>query len=77
MSRYTVDDFVTRTEQTDKGEGLFELEGDRILEVNLAPRGMVWTKTGSMIFYQGLVKFTREAVFEHGFSRFIKKSLTG
>ena len=27
---------------------------------------MVWTKTGSMISYQGLVKFTREAVFEHG-----------
>jgi uncharacterized protein (AIM24 family) len=77
MARYTIEDFVKRTEQQDKGEGFFELEGDRMLEVNLIPRGTVWTKTGSMISYQGRVKFTREGVFEHGIGKFIKKSLTG
>ncbi len=77
MSRYTVDDFVTRTEQKDKGEGFFEAEGDRMLEVNLVPQGVVWTKSGSMISYQGQIKFTREGMFEHGVGKFFKKALTG
>ena len=75
MSRYSVQEFVERTAQRDHGEGLFEQESDRLLEVNLD--GRVWTKSGSMVAYAGTIKFTREGILEHGVARFLKKSLTG
>ena len=75
MSGYTVADFVSRTLQKDRGEGLFELEGDRLLEINL--KGMVWTKAGSMVAYHGDIKFTREGVLEHGVGKFLKKAVSG
>ena len=64
MSRYTLDEFVQKSEQQDRGQGVFELERDRVLEVNLD--GMVWTKMGSMVAYLGNIKFTREGILEHG-----------
>ena len=75
MARYSVSDFVDSTAQKDHGEGLFEQEGDRLLEVNLD--GMVWTKAGSMVSYLGDVKFTREGVLEHGVGRLLKKAVSG
>ncbi|MEM9409010.1 MAG: AIM24 family protein, partial [Acidobacteriota bacterium] len=35
MSRYSLDEFLSKTTQQDQGQGFFELEGDRMLEVNL------------------------------------------
>jgi uncharacterized protein (AIM24 family) len=75
MGRYSVDEFVRKTTQQDRGEGLFEFESERILEVNL--NGMVWIKKGSMIAYRGNVKFTREAILEQGFGAALKKAVTG
>lgn len=75
MSRYSLNEFVAATTQKDRGQGLFELEGPRMLEVNL--NGMVWMKTGAMKAYLGQIKFEREGVFEHGLGRFFKKALTG
>jgi uncharacterized protein (AIM24 family) len=75
MSRYSLNDFVTATTQQDRGQGLFELEGPRMLEVNL--NGMIWMKTGAMKAYVGQIKFEREGVFEHGLGKFFKKALTG
>lgn len=75
MSRYSLADFVQRTAQQDLNQGLFELEGDRTLEVNL--NGIIWTKTGSMVAYLGNIKFTREGILEHGIGTFLKKALTG
>lgn len=75
MSRYSISEFVESTAQKDKGEGVFELESDRLLEINLD--GMVWTKMGSMVAYRGDVKFTREGILEHGIGKLFKKALTG
>ncbi len=75
MGRYSIDEFVKNTKQKDKGEGVFELESERMLEINLD--GMMWTKLGSMISYNGSIKFTREGVMEHGFGKFLKKQFTG
>ncbi len=75
MARYTIGDFVSQTEQKDRGEGLFELENDRTLEVNL--NGMVWAKLGSMVAYRGGVKFKREGMLEHGLGTLLKKAFTG
>jgi len=75
MSRHTLAGFVDQTAQQDSGQGLFEMEHERLLEINLD--GLIWTKTGSMVAYQGQVKFTREGVLEHGVGTFLKKALTG
>ncbi len=75
MSRYSLQDFIESTKQQEKGQGIFELESDRILEVNL--NGTVWTKMGSMISYRGNMKFEREGVMEHGLGKMLKRAFTG
>ena len=75
MGRYSIDEFVSQTAQQDRGQGLFELESERLMEVNLS--GLVWTKMGSMVAYRGDVKFTREAILEHGVAKMLKKAVSG
>jgi uncharacterized protein (AIM24 family) len=75
MSQYSLAEFVSKTSEKDRGEGFFELESSRMLEVNLS--GMVWTKMGSMIAYDGMIKFTREGMLEHGIGKLLKKTLSG
>ncbi len=75
MNRYSIEEFVTQTQQQDRGQGVFELETERILELNLD--GSMWTKMGSMISYRGDVKFTREGVLEQGFGNLLKKAVSG
>ena len=74
-NRYSISDFVNRTAQQERGQGLFELESNRLLEINLS--GMVWTKMGSMVAYLGNIKFTREGVFEHGVKKLLKRAVSG
>ena len=75
MSRYSLDEFVNTTRQKDQGQGVFEMESARLLEVNL--NGRIWTKMGSMVAYRGQVKFTREGILEHGVGKFLKKAVSG
>jgi uncharacterized protein (AIM24 family) len=75
MSRYGLKEFLAASIQKDQGQGLFELEGDRILEVNL--KGEIWTKTGSMIAYLGTVKFEREGILQQGMGNHLKKAISG
>lgn len=75
MGRYSIRDFISKTGQKDHGEGLFELESPRMLELNL--NGMAWIKMGSMVSYRGGIKFTREGMMEHGLGKMFKKALTG
>ncbi len=75
MSRYSLEEFVANSAERDRGEGLFELESERLLEINL--NGMVWTKMGSMVSYVGAIKFTREGILEHGLGKFLKKAVSG
>ena len=56
MSRYTLDEFLQTTKQTDRGEGFFELETPRLLELNLGGEGLpseAWIKMGAMVGYTG------------------------
>ena len=73
--RYSLAEFVRARAQRDHGHGLFELESERMLEVNLD--GPLWTKTGSMVAYLGSIKFTREGMLEHGLGRFLKRAVSG
>lgn len=75
MGKYSIDEFIDSTGQRDLEEGTFELERDRLLEINLD--GKIWTKMGSMVAYLGDIKFTREGVMEHGIGKMLKKAVTG
>lgn len=75
MGNYSIRDFVNKTQQDQNENDYFELETDRVLEVNL--NGEVWSKMGAMIAYVGSIKFERERILEHGVSKMFKKALTG
>ena len=75
MSRFGLDEFVNRTSQQDLGQGLFEMESERLLEVNL--NGSAWMKHGAMVAYRGDVKFVREKILEKGLLTALKKGVTG
>ncbi|MEQ8847851.1 AIM24 family protein [Botrimarina sp.] len=80
MARYTLDEFLQTTAQTDKGQGLFELETPRLLELNLGGPGLptdAWIKMGSMVGYTGQVKFTREGILQQGMGNLLKKAVSG
>ena len=75
MDKYSLTHFIERTKNRDRGEGFFELETDRLLEVNLD--GSFWMKMGSMVSYRGKVKFTRETLLSHGLGNLLKKAVSG
>ncbi|MBS2969331.1 AIM24 family protein [Metabacillus sp. KIGAM252] len=73
--RYSINEFISATKQSERKQGFFELETPRMLEVNLD--GLVWSKAGAMIAYKGQIKFEREGILEHGMGKFLKKAFTG
>ncbi len=75
MTRTTLEEFIRATRQDDQANDFFQLENDRMLEINLD--GDIWTKTGSMVAYVGAIKFSREGILERGVGNFFKKALTG
>lgn len=75
MERYTIDEFIKKTEQQDRQHGLFELESPHALEVNVD--GRVWAKAGAMVGYVGNVSFKRESLAEQGLGNLLKKAVSG
>lgn len=75
MEKYSISQFINKTKQDELENDFFELETERVLEVNL--NGEVWAKMGSMIAYTGSIKFERERMLEHGIGKMFKKALTG
>ncbi len=74
-ARYSIEQFVNKTAQRDRDQGTFELENERMLEINLETE--LWIKTGAMVSYRGNIKFKREGVLEKGVGRFLKKAVSG
>lgn len=75
MSNYTIAEFINKTQESASARGFFELETDRMLEVNL--NGLVWAKMGAMVAYEGGIKFSREKMLENGIGNLFKKAFTG
>ena len=75
MGRYTIEEFIRQTAQDESARDYFQLENDRMLEVNLD--SMVWMKAGAMVAYVGQIKFTREGLLEQGIGSLLKRSVTG
>jgi uncharacterized protein (AIM24 family) len=74
-SRYSLEAFVNKTLDRDLQQGLFELESDRMLDINL--NGEVWIKMGAMVAYTGQVKFVREGLMDQGLGNLLKKAVSG
>ncbi|MCL2711286.1 MAG: AIM24 family protein [Planctomycetaceae bacterium] len=74
-ARYDLETFVQVSQQKDRNEGVFELESDRMLKVNLN-NSMIWTKLGAMVAYRGNLKFTREGIFDQGLGNLLKKMVS-
>lgn len=74
-SARSLEQFLADTAQRDRGQGVFELESPRILEVNLD--GKMNTKMGSMVAYQGNIKFKREGILDQGVGNLLKKAVSG
>jgi len=73
--RYSLEAFINRTRDRDLQQGLFELESERMLDINL--NGEVWIKMGAMVAYTGQVRFEREGILEQGFGNLLKKAVSG
>jgi uncharacterized protein (AIM24 family) len=73
--RHSLSEFLRRTRPDGADRGTFDLEGDRFLEVNLD--GAVWIKSGAMVAYTGDIRFSREAVLQHGLKKLLKRSISG
>jgi uncharacterized protein (AIM24 family) len=74
-NRYSLEAFVNKTLDRDLQQGLFELESDRMLDINL--NGEVWIKMGAMVAYTGQVKFVREGLLDRGLGNLLKKAISG
>jgi uncharacterized protein (AIM24 family) len=74
-NRYSVETFVQKTADRDRQQGLFELESERMLDINL--QGEVWIKMGAMVAYTGQVKFVREGLLDQGIGNLLKKAVSG
>jgi uncharacterized protein (AIM24 family) len=74
-NRYSLAAFVEKTRDRDLKQGLFELESDRMLDINL--NGEVWIKKGAMVAYTGRVRFEREGLLEQGLGNLLKKAVSG
>ncbi|MFK7738334.1 MAG: AIM24 family protein [Pirellulaceae bacterium] len=74
-NRYSLSTFLEKTRDRDLQQGLFELESERMLDINL--NGEVWIKMGAMVAYTGQVKFEREGILEQGFGNLLKKAVSG
>lgn len=71
MGKFSLDEFVHKTQQDDQENDYFELETERVLEVNL--NGEVWSKMGAMISYTGDIKFERGACWSTDLVRCLKR----
>jgi uncharacterized protein (AIM24 family) len=76
MEKYSIQSFIQETVQDDNKNGLFELEKDYILELNLNNQS-VMIKKGAMIAYDGSVKFEREGILSKGIGNLLKKAVAG
>ena len=74
-NRYSIDEFVEKSRQRDRGEGLFEMESERMLEVNLD--GDLMIKTGAMVAHVGDITYKREGLLDKGLGKLLKKAVTG
>lgn len=76
MNKYSIQAFIAETAQDEAKKEFFELENPHLLEVNLRNQ-TVFLKKGSMVAYDGDVKFKREGLLSQGIGNLLKKAVSG
>lgn len=76
MKKYSIQSFIEETAQKDEKNDLFELEKEYLLELNIKNQ-TVMIKKGSMVAYDGEVKFEREGILSKGVGNLLKKAISG
>jgi len=71
----TLQQFFQETAERDQPGDVFELESERMLEVNV--KGRIWSKLGAMVAYRGNVTFKREGMLEKGVGTALMKMVSG
>lgn len=81
---HSLSEFLAETADRPQNTGAFEVENDRILQINMGSVGstgaalsQLWIKMGSMIAYQGEIGFERQGMMEQGIGNFLKKAMSG
>ena len=74
-SMTSLSSFVSEHSEQNRNQGFFELESERLLEVNLRS-AMVLMKIGSMVAYRGDITFAREGILEQGVGNVLKKVIS-
>lgn len=81
---HSLSDFLALTADRPQNTGAFEVESERILQVNMSGAGpggespgQLWIKHGSMIAYRGEIGFERQGLLEQGIGNFLKKAISG
>ncbi|NDV64521.1 AIM24 family protein [Bacteroides sp. 224] len=76
MEKYSIRSFIQETAQSDTKNGLFELEKEHLLELNINNQ-TIMIKKGAMVAYDGEIKFTREGMLSKGVGNLLKKAVSG
>lgn len=76
MNKYSIKAFIEETAQDDSKHNFFELEKPYMLELNLQGQ-TIMMKKGSMVAYDGDIKFKREGILSKGISNMLKKAVSG
>lgn len=72
----SIEAFLVSTAQDDSKRDFFQLENPHLLEINLAGQ-RVQLKKGSMVAYDGQIKFEREGILSQGLGNLFKKAISG
>ena len=75
MPAQSLAEFVESTADQPRPGGMFELESDYLLQINL--NGDVWIKAGGMVAYRGDIRFERQGMLSGGVANLIKKAMSG
>lgn len=76
MNKYSIQSFIQETAQDDSKNDFFQLEKPYMLELNLNGQ-TVMLKKGSMVAYNGNIKFEREGILSKGIGNLLKKAVSG
>lgn len=75
MPAHTLAQFVEAHADKNRDHGMFELENDYLLQINL--NGSIWIKHGSMVAYRGSISFEREGMLAQGVGNLLKRAVSG
>ena len=76
MEKFSIQSLIKETAENPEKNGLFELENEHMLELNINSQ-TVMIKKGAMVAYEGSVKFEREGLLSKGVGNLLKKAVSG